>query len=112
MFFFPLHCKHINYAARKYATLNMHRLASEFNSPPAKYAVQSARVTWRAALEAKSARLGFLSWLGISFIPFTHSLSHYSPLHPFIGGHGIAIGDALEGGGTEQRRRGETVRPS
>lgn len=79
------------------------------NAPPAKYAVQSARVTWRAALEAKSVRLGFLSW---HFIHSIHSLSHYSPLHPFIGGHGIAIGDALEGGGTEQRRRGETVRPS
>lgn len=111
MFFFPLHCKHIKYAARKYATLDMHRLASEFNAPPAKYAVQSARVTWRAALEAKSVRFG---WVGVSFLAFHsfHSLSHYSPLHPFIGGHGIAIGDALEGGGTEQRRRGETVRPS
>lgn len=56
-----------------------------------------------------SVGLGFLSW---HFIHSIHSLSHYSPLHPFIGGHGIAIGDALEGGGTEQRRRGETVRPS
>lgn len=33
-----------------------------------------------------------------------------SPLDPFVGRHGITIGDAFEGGGTKERRCGKTVR--
>lgn len=35
-----------------------------------------------------------------------------SPLNPFERWHGITVGQALEGGGTEERSGGEAVRAS